>query len=75
MTEDYVIWSLEHRAWWQAASFGYCATLTEAGRYSEQEAATLVREHNVIVVREVMIPVRALAGGDVLVIQAKDPRR
>jgi hypothetical protein len=38
----YVIWSFEHRQWWRADRQGYTEHLSEAGRYSAEEAGDIV---------------------------------
>ena len=38
MSEKYLIWSNEHRAWWRPDSKGYTVNMGGAGRYSRQEA-------------------------------------
>lgn len=38
MSEEYLIWSNEHRAWWRADSCGYTTALEAAGRYHRTEA-------------------------------------
>jgi hypothetical protein len=34
----YLIWSNEHRMWWRDSWTGYTTEVTEAGRYSHEEA-------------------------------------
>jgi len=38
MTDWYLIWSNEHRAWWRPNSQGYTTHLEKAGRYTRQDA-------------------------------------
>lgn len=38
----YVIWSFEHRAWWCPNRCGYVESLANAGRYSAEEAGSIV---------------------------------
>jgi len=71
---EYVIWSIEHRAWWRPHGWGYCDTLCEAGRYTKGEAAEIIARANIVNFNECMIPVEALAGGDVLRILARGAR-
>jgi hypothetical protein len=40
---DYVVWSNEHRCWWRAGHSGYTTSLSEAGRYSRDEAMKICR--------------------------------
>jgi hypothetical protein len=44
--ERYLIWSFEHGAWWRPARMGYTRRLSEAGRYSAQEARDIVFKAN-----------------------------
>lgn len=37
-TDEYLIWSNEHRLWWRANSQGYTRAVNNAGRYSRGEA-------------------------------------
>jgi len=58
---EYVIWSIEHQAWWRAGRMGYAITLAEAGRYGEREAAAIIKKANYPpgTFHECMIPVTA----------------
>lgn len=42
--DRYLIWSNEHRAWWARGGWGYSPGLTNAGRYSREEALRLCRD-------------------------------
>jgi len=42
----YVIWSIEHGAWWKARHAGYTEDLTEAGRYTYDTATQIVADAN-----------------------------
>lgn len=57
--DEYVIWSIEHQAWWRPYSWGYCDTLGDAGRYTRLEAERIVGRANLVAVHECMIPVTA----------------
>ena len=37
-TDDFLIWSIEHRLWWARDREGYVRELSKAGRYSRSEA-------------------------------------
>lgn len=50
----YLIWSFEHRMWWAANRCGYKHTVSEAGRYTAEEAVEIIADS---VMRE-EIPVR-----------------
>jgi len=67
MTDQYVIWSIEHTAWWAPRAMGYAPTLAGAGVYSRGEAETIVARANIRAFHECMIPVDAVRGGNVLV--------
>lgn len=60
-TADYVIWSIEHQAWWPASRMGYVETLALAGRFSHAEAAAIVERANYPpgTCHECMIPLEA----------------
>lgn len=62
--DQFVIWSIEHHAWWRPWAMGYCETLAEAGRYSRQEAAQIVERANTVEFHECMIPLSAFGEGD-----------
>ena len=55
----YVIWSIEHQAWWRWNSLGYTAHLHEAGLYHETESYQIVDRAKG---QEVRIAVRHLLG-------------
>lgn len=61
----YVIWSIEHDAWWRADGLGYTFALSKARRYTRNEAEAIVRRANTVKVNECMIPVAALEAGAV----------
>jgi len=60
--QQYVIWSMEHQAWWRPFRMGYAPTLAEAGVYVEPEARAIVEAANYPpgTCHECMIPVEAL---------------
>ena len=63
---NYVIWSIEHDAWWRPAKWGYTTVLAEAGVYSEAEARQIVQRANIRSFNECMIPVAVLVGADLV---------
>jgi hypothetical protein len=52
----YLVWSIEHEAWWRYSRFGYTRLLSEAGRFSDAESAAIVADANVVCVNECRIP-------------------
>jgi hypothetical protein len=60
MSRDYLIWSIEHNAWWRPAKCGYTQTLSEAGRYSLLDAGDILMRANLVKVNECMIPVECV---------------
>ena len=49
MAQLYVIWSEEHGAWWAKAKWGYTRSITQAGRFDQDEAERIVVEGNKVV--------------------------
>lgn len=60
-TRLYVIWSIEHAAWWPKSRHGYVSTLGEAGHFTDAEAVAIVADANVVTINECMIPLDATA--------------
>lgn len=56
----YVIWSIEHQAWWRANSHGYADSLVDAGVYDEAEARDILERANQVAVEECLIPLSAI---------------
>lgn len=56
----YVIWSIEHMAWWRPASMGYTTSLHEAGRYTKAEGEDILSRANLVAFHECLIPVSAI---------------
>jgi hypothetical protein len=46
MSERWLIWSNEHRAWWRPAGHGYTTATHQAGMFSRDEAEAIVRDAN-----------------------------
>ena len=44
MSELYLIWSVEHSAWWKPNSEGYTPRQSEAGQYTRAEAIDICTE-------------------------------
>jgi hypothetical protein len=63
---DFLIWSIEHDAWWRPAHAGYTRQIEEAGVYPEQEAARIVARANLVQVNECLIPTECLAVAKVI---------
>ena len=65
MLEDepqYLIWSMEHNAWWAPHRRGYSETWGDAGRYTRDEAVAIVEDANGggRLCHEAMIPLNAV---------------
>lgn len=43
MSELYLVWSNEHRAWWAPGECGYTIELDRAGRYTRERAIAICR--------------------------------
>ena len=48
MKRDFLIWSIEHNAWWKPLSRGYTEKREQAGRYTFQEACKIVKGANIM---------------------------
>jgi hypothetical protein len=44
--DKFLIWSIEHKAWWMPNRHGYTQIKENAGRYSFNEALDIVEEGN-----------------------------
>jgi hypothetical protein len=53
---NYLIWSIEHGAWWGPNRRGYTQDVRTAGRYSYEVAVDIVEDANVAGVNECLIP-------------------
>jgi len=56
----FVIWSIEHQAWWRADWLGYTDTLMQAGLYDETDTRAVLERANHVAVNECAIPVQTL---------------
>ncbi len=60
----YVIWSVEHNAWWKPDRWGYTKEVGEAGEYTASESKQIVDSANAHLgpgtVNEVRIPVQCV---------------
>src|SRR5438093_9450187 len=63
----FVIWSIEHNAWWRPAWCGYTESLDEAGRYAEREANEILERTNRVAVNECKIPLACVQRGPSIV--------
>lgn len=68
---QYVIWSIEHAAWWRANWQGYTPSLHEAGRYGLVEGEGILRRANLVAFHECLIPVSALGAASELLAACK----
>ena len=57
---EFVIWSIEHDAWWRPGRVGYTCELRQAGRYTRDEADAILDRANFARVNECAIPVAYL---------------
>jgi hypothetical protein len=53
---NYLIWSIEHGAWWGPNRTGYTQDIAAAGRYSFEMAQDIVADANVGGFNECFIP-------------------
>lgn len=60
----YVIWSIEHDAWWRPHRIGYTQDLGEAGVYSERASVEILNRANIVKVNECRIPLVAVGHAD-----------
>lgn len=56
MSEQFLIWSLEHGAWWRNNAMGYTHALNEAGRYNLAETDKILDRANFKTTHECAIP-------------------
>jgi hypothetical protein len=61
MSDVFLVWSIEHNAWWRPSHYGYTRDIRDAGRYPRDEARAIVNNANVVRCEECMIPVECLA--------------
>ncbi len=57
---QYVIWSIEHTAWWRAGEMGYTGALVEAGIYGHAAANRILANANLVKMNECAIPLDAV---------------
>ena len=60
MSDWYVLWSIEHTAWWRPSRRGYTRDIRQAGRYELLEAREIVRDANIVRCEECMIPIECI---------------
>ena len=53
----YLIWSIEHQAWWGPDHCGYTRDRAAAGHYTHDEANDILEDANVNGVNECLIPI------------------
>lgn len=54
--EKYLIWSVEHGAWWAKNKNGYVASFDTAGQYSKEDAFKISARANWRSLNEVPVP-------------------
>jgi len=57
MSDKYLIFSIEHNAWWCSNHQGYTDDIKLAGWYTEKDAKEILEVSNIIEFHECMIPV------------------
>jgi len=62
----YLIWSIEHTAWWRPAWMGYTINANEAGLYGEEDADKILKQANRFTVNEAKVPVECVFDEEVL---------
>jgi hypothetical protein len=58
----FVIWSIEHEAWWAPDECGYTPVLAEAGLYTDVDSARILARANLLAFNECRIPIHRLLG-------------
>ena len=56
----YVIWSIEHGAWWRPDRRGYTGHINDAGHYTLAECAVILEQANYRITHECAIPLSAV---------------
>lgn len=56
----YLIWSLEHAAWWAKGEYGYTLNVREAGLYDEAAAKRIVEQANIDGLNEIALDAEPL---------------
>jgi hypothetical protein len=61
-SDDYLIWSIEHRGWWLKSRHGYNSATHKAGRFSFDEATEICNHANKYseTIEEIMVPAPSL---------------
>ena len=59
-SKHWLIWSMEHCAWWKPNKNGYTTLTHKAGRYTMGEAVAIVNEANWQSTEEYMVPAPSL---------------
>lgn len=58
---EFLVWSIEHDAWWATGRRGYTRELALAGRYTREEAFEILARANLVTVNECLIPLECIA--------------
>lgn len=61
MNDTFLIYSLEHQAWWTKNCYSYEKDLTKAGVFSAESALMICKEANMVSLEELMVPVGMFA--------------
>lgn len=60
MESLYLIWSIEHQAWWLPNHNGYTDEPFKAGQYNIIEARQILAQANLVMTNEAMIPIECV---------------
>lgn len=60
----FLIWSIEHDAWWAPGEHGYTREIAAAGIYPRARAAEIVHNANIVRFHECMIPLACVRRRD-----------
>jgi hypothetical protein len=60
----FLIWSIEHDAWWAPAERGYTQRIADAGMYTDDESAKILERANYVAVNEARLPIQATLNRD-----------
>ena len=65
MTEFWLIWSNEHKAWWGRDKRGYVQSVAHAGRYSYEDACQIVENAAVPIEKRAWYPFETMVPAEI----------